>query len=414
MLGYASAALGGVSRAGREGLVLVAEQVRELGGTERVVQAMAVRYPDAALVAADFATTNVPEGHPHPLLQRARLVRVGARRRHFLSPLYARRFARAPLPPGELVFSFVHSGWAAAVEIPTGARHVSYTAGLAKFLYGHSETYLRDYPRALRPLLRAALPLLRARHGKLLARADRVLTNSNASAQALRRVHGVDAEVVYPPVRTAFFTPADTPRRHFLVVARLVRHKQVGLVVRAFADLPGERLVVVGGGDQLAELRAIAPPNVSFAGFVPDGQLRELYRASHALVCPSVEEFGIVMAEALACGVPVIAPAAGGALEMVTDGATGLLLPEVTPAALAAAVRRLGDLDAGPSACRAAALAFDESRFLDEIARVLEEELAIARRRAPAPRAAAAAPAPGSRPPAHGPAPAPLSTPARP
>ena len=75
----------------------MAEQVRELGGTERVVQAMAVRYPDAALVAADFATTNVPEGHPHPLLQRARLVRVGARRRHFLSPLYARRFARAPV-----------------------------------------------------------------------------------------------------------------------------------------------------------------------------------------------------------------------------------------------------------------------------------------------------------------------------
>ena len=192
--------------------MLVAEQVRELGGTERVVQAMAARYPEAVLVAADFATTNVPEGHPNPLLQRARLIRVGTRRRHFLSPLYARRFARTPLPAAELVFSFVHSGWAAAVDVPPGVRHVSYTAGLAKFLYGHSEAYLGDYPRAVRPAVRAALPHLRARHGRLLARADRVLTNSHASADALRRVHGVEAEVVYPPVRTDFFTPADTPR----------------------------------------------------------------------------------------------------------------------------------------------------------------------------------------------------------
>jgi glycosyltransferase involved in cell wall biosynthesis len=404
-----------------DGLVLVAEQVRELGGTERIVQAVADRYPRATLVAADFTTTNLPEGHRNPLLPRARLVPVGRTRRHYLLPLYARRLARAGLDDAVLVLSFVHTGWSAGVRLPPHARHVAYTAGLPKALYADSAVYLRDYAAPLRPVARAALPLLRAQNARLLRVAHRLLTNSQASARALRQVLGLQGEVLHPPVRTTWFTPdRDAPRRHFLLVARLVGHKRADVAVRAFAGLR-ERLVVVGGGGELERLRAAAPPNVRFAGFVGDEELRELYRTSHALICPSVEEFGIVMAEAHACGTPVIAPRSGGALEIVRPGLTGVLLPQVTPATLAGAVRGFGRTCFDPDTCRAAVLRFDESCFLDALDRVLRDEWVLVNGREPAPQPVrAAAPAragvasPAASTTAHSRAPARLSSAARP
>ena len=119
-------------------------------------------------------------------------------------------------------------------------------------------------------------------------------------------MYGRGAEVVHPPVRTHFFTPAARRRRHFLAVGRLVPQKQLDDLVDAFRDLD-ETLVIAGRGPWMDRLRARAPANVRLAGWVDDSALRELYRRSRALVCPSVEEFGIVMAEAHACGIPVIA-----------------------------------------------------------------------------------------------------------
>ena len=94
-------------------------------------------------------------------------------------------------------------------------------------------------------------------------------------------------------------------RGPFLVVARLVSFKRVDAVVEAFRGLQ-ERLVVAGDGPALGQLRRSAPPNVGFAGASDDPTLLELYRSSRALICPSVETFGIAMGEMQACGKPVI------------------------------------------------------------------------------------------------------------
>jgi glycosyltransferase involved in cell wall biosynthesis len=117
-----------------------------------------------------------------------------------------------------------------------------------------------------------------------------------------------------------------------------------------------------------------------FTGFVSDAELRALYRRSIALVCLSVEDFGIAMAEAQATGTPVIAPRAGGALEIVADGETGLLLDSPSPQTIAEAVRTIGELRLDPDACRASAERFSEERFLAATERVIEEELARAER----------------------------------
>jgi glycosyltransferase involved in cell wall biosynthesis len=174
-------------------------------------------------------------------------------------------------------------------------------------------------------------------------------------------------------VATDFFTPASRRRHHALAVARLVPHKRIQLAVEAFRDLDQE-LVVVGGGPLLEPLRARAPANVRLIGYVDDERLRELYRSSTVLVCPSIEEFGIAMAEAQAAGTPVIAPRAGGAAEIVGDGTTGILLERVDPGSISDAVRAVASRGFKPNACRVSAERFGERRFLDALHAVLSEE----------------------------------------
>lgn len=372
-------------------LVVVHDQLGELGGSERVVAAILERFPAAELVAPRFVTTNCSSGPPPAFEARARVAWNGGRRRHFLAPVYARRIARVPLDGARVVLSTAGMGWSLAARVPRGARHVAYVTGVPRLLQGDAPKYLLDYPRPLRPLLAATVPLLRADLRRLMRRPDRVLTNSAWSASAVREVFGVHAHVVHPPVRTHFFTPEPRARRHALVVARLVPHKRIDVVLEAFRALDLE-LVVAGGGAWLERLRATAPANVRFTGCVSDEELRELYRASVVLIHASVEEFGIAMAEANACGTPVIAPRAGGALEIVRDGETGILLERVDAAGIATAVRRLSERPLAADTCRASSLRFTEERFVAAIERVVAQELELARSAASRPLSAGAAP----------------------
>jgi glycosyltransferase involved in cell wall biosynthesis len=184
-------------------------------------------------------------------------------------------------------------------------------------------------------------------------------------------VYDRSAEVLHPPVRTEFFTPGPSSGEYFLYVGRLVSYKGADVAVRAFAELPHERLVVVGRGHLEHELRRIAPPNVTFEPSVTDERLRDLYRSARALVYPANEDFGIVMAEAQACGTPVIGLAAGGALDIVVPGETGWLIERADASHVVRAVRKLRPLDTG--AIRANAERFSSARFRQRFATLLIE-----------------------------------------
>jgi glycosyltransferase involved in cell wall biosynthesis len=371
-------------------IVVVGDSLGNLGGTERVLRAILGRYPDAELVAPFFGDGNRSPETAIEWPNRTRAAFFAAHKRHLRAPLYARRIAAIGLGSPSVVLTLAGSGWSLAAGVPHGARHVSYFAAPPPALDDEAQLYLADYPRPLRTLGRAATPFLRGHNRRLGRRPDRILTNSHWTAGRIRAWYGRDADVLYPPVMTDFFTPGRGEGEHVLVVARLVRNKQVDLVLDAVRGR-SERLIVVGGGPDLARLRRLAPSNACFTGFVSDAELRELYRASTALVCPSREEFGIVMAEALACGVPVIAPATGGACEVVQSGRTGVLLPSVSPSSIARALDEIASLAPEPGRCRASVERFSDRMFVQGLERVLEEELAITGRGVPSPHVLAPA-----------------------
>jgi glycosyltransferase involved in cell wall biosynthesis len=185
------------------------------------------------------------------------------------------------------------------------------------------------------------------------AAAQRVTTlvaNSRHVQSRIKRWWDLPSEVLHPPVNTDFYCADGTPREDFFLVAgRFVPYKRPDVAIAAALD-SGVRLVVAGEGrmrDDLVKLAGKAP-NIEFLGRVDDDTLRDLYRRCAALVFPGEEDFGIVMAEAQACGAPVIARGIGGALDIVEAGVTGELydVSDVSTSGQSAALRQaLGRFD---------------------------------------------------------------------
>ena len=163
-------------------------------------------------------------------------------------------------------------------------------------------------------------------------------------------------------------------------MGRLVSYKRVDLVVRAFEGLR-HRLLVVGEGHLAEGLKATAPSNVSFLGNVDGAALRDLYRSARALVYPAEEDFGIVMAEAQACGTPVVALAAGGALDIVRPDETGWYLEGQTVDELRRAIERAASEELDPAVIRANAERFASDRFRQELHAAVDELVAAGQRR---------------------------------
>jgi glycosyltransferase involved in cell wall biosynthesis len=185
------------------------------------------------------------------------------------------------------------------------------------------------------------------------------------------------ARVLYNGVDTRRFRPRGGPAREgwptFVTVAHLVPHKGIDVLLRAFALARGggARLRVVGDGPELPDLQVLARGlglggRVHFLGLRDD--VESQLRAADAYVHPTlVEGFGNAVAEAMACGLPVVASRAGGIPEVVEDGVSGLLVPPGEVAPLARAIERVARDVALRRALGASARARVVERFsLDE------------------------------------------------
>lgn len=298
------------------------------------------------------------------LVTASRLGRRAAPARRWMLPLYpalvrelSGRLARAHASNAIDLLISSSSAAIKGLRAPANVPHLCYCHAPARYVWTRAE----DYAGGLRGLgLGLAGPRYRAWDRATAARVDRFLANSTYTREQIMRCYGREAAVLHPPVRTSFFTPGSAKREDFwLVVSALEPYKRVDLAAAA-ARASGRRLLVAGTGSERRRLEREAGSLVRFLGRVDDDELRRLYRSAAVLLFPQVEDFGIVAAEALACGLPVVARRAGGALDIVEDGVTGALFDEPTVESLLDAVARA---PVNGTACRAAAERFGEDAF---------------------------------------------------
>jgi len=254
-----------------------------------------------------------------------------------------------------------------ATEGPLGQAARGYCLRRGRPFTTAFHTRFPEYIHArIRLPLRWSYAFMRRFHGPALA--TMVTTDSmrrDLSAWGFEHLklwsRGVDVELFRPQAKDAL----DLPRPIFMNVGRVAVEKNI----KQFLDLelPGSK-VVVGDGPQLAELRA-AYPDVHFLGAKTGEDLARHYAAADVFVFPSrTDTFGLVLLEALACGVPVAALPVNGPVDVIGPAPVGVLDED-----LGAAARRALEID--PAACRAHALTFSweacARQFLDNLQPVL-------------------------------------------
>ncbi len=354
--------------------VIVHDWLTGSRGGEKVLEAICRLVPDApilTLVSRPEAITGALVGRQIRTSAVQYLPLATTRYREYL-PLFPTAIEQFDLDDVDLVISTSHC--AAKAVVPTGrAVHVCYCHSPMRYAWDQFPAYFG--PERVGALASAVLrPIMAwlARWDAATApRVTRFVANSRYVAGRISRYYNRQADVLYPPVDTDFFTPGAsdgdrgvhaTSRGFALVVSALVPYKRIDIAI-ASAALAGWPLKIVGTGPDEKRLRALAGPTVEFLRNVDADALRELYRQAGALMLPGEEDFGIAPVEAQACGCPVVALARGGATETVDDGLTGVLVSELTVPAFAAALQRIPALPAGPAARRERALRFAPAQF---------------------------------------------------
>jgi starch synthase len=205
------------------------------------------------------------------------------------------------------------------------------------------------------------------REEAIYAIADAITVGSNVSRQSFIEM-GVSPEKVHVipyGVRLDQFRPSIAPARDsfdVLFAGQISLRKGIPYLLEAFQRLrhPRKRLTIVGAmqEDVRQILNTLPTENVTFTGNIPQPELAAIMSRSHVLVLPSVEDgFGLVMAQAMACGCPVIASSATGAEHLFADGEAGYIVAPRDTGALADRLQQLADDPALRERMSAAALA---------------------------------------------------------
>ena len=342
------------------------------GGAERVLEQMAIVYPDAPIYFVVMDPSVMPptvSGHPLHETWIARMPRARRWYKRYL-PLMPWAIEDLDLTSYDLVLSDC-SAVSKGVITRADAVHVSYIHTPTRYLWDMYQAYRRDETGGLTRAATSPLFSWLRRWDRLAAeRPDALIANSRAVRQRIRKHYRRDSLVIHPPVDVDRFHPVPEPDDYYLVLSRLVPYKRFDLAVAAASRL-GRRLVVAGDGPDLGRLKRLAGPTVQFVGRPASDQAAELLARARALIFPGEEDFGIVMVESQAAGRPVLAYGRGGALDSVLPGETGVLFSEQSVDAVEAAILEAEAISWDPGRIRNHAVQFRPERFREELAQAV-------------------------------------------
>ncbi len=301
-------------------VALVYDWLDSWGGAERLLLNLAKIFPQAPVYTSLYRPKKASFAKNFPKIKTSFLQKFSFLGHRLLAPLMPLAFESFNFDNFDLVISITSFAAKGLITKP-GTKHLCYLLTPTRFLWFPNLYQNQKIPRPIKNYLKS--------WDKIAAqRPDKIIAISQTVQERCQKIYKRDCPVIYPPLDKKFLFSNKRKKERkeadfFLVVSRLERQKRVDLAIKAFNDL-GWPLVIIGTGSQKKKLKKMAKKNVKFLGRVSDQELVNYYQQTQALIFPQEEDFGLVVLEALSQKTPIIAYRAGGAMETVQEGKTGL------------------------------------------------------------------------------------------
>lgn len=357
-------------------VALVHELLTMKGGAEKVLRVFAEMFPEAPIYTLLYDEAKLGDWFPASRVRASRLQKwAGFSTNHHL---YLSSFPAAvdawDFSEFDVVLSS-SSAFAHGIITNQHPLHLCYVQAPARYLWDRTHDVLDRAGQGLfGPLRKRYLSrlfhTLRIWDSEAADRPDRLLAASRSVQRRIELYWRRESEVIHPPLDDVWLhsppRSSTSDGGYYLVVSTLVSYKRIDIAIHACNQL-GAKLIIVGSGPAERALRAIAGPTIEFMGHVGEDALHALYCNARATLFPGDEDFGLVPLESLACGTPVIALRAGGALETITDGKTGIFFDACTPESLIDGMRLSDAMTFDPAQCADSVRRFSRAHFEEQI-----------------------------------------------
>lgn len=327
---------------------IVYDRVNKFGGAERVLLALNQIYPDAPLFTAVYSPDKASWAKVFPKVIPSWLQKIpfSSDRHEHLPYLMPLAFESFDFDEYDLVIS-VTSEAAKGIITKPSTKHICYCLTPTRYLWSHYEFYFDKPPASfsvypfMKTLSKPIVSYYRNWDKVAAYRPDKMIAISTAVKKRIKKYYQRDSEVIFPPVEIEKFVSSKKVKKqnYYLFVSRLVPYKRPDLAIEAFNQL-GLPLIVIGDGSEKRKLKEMAQPNISFISNLTDKKLAGYYQRARGFIFPQEEDFGIVALEAQAAGTPVIAFKAGGALDTIIEGKTGIFFDKQDSQTLIKAVKK--------------------------------------------------------------------------
>ncbi len=318
---------------------LVHDWLNQIGGAEDVLEKFVDLNPQAPIYTSLYWREKMPAHMRQWDIRTSFIDKLPLSRKNqqLYFPFYPLAFEQFDFQEYDLVISN-KSGFCHGIKTGPETLHICYCLTPTRYVWRYQQYAEQENLGSLtRALIPPFIRSLRNWDRMAADRVDHFIAISENIRQRIAKIYGRDSVIIYPPVDTSRFAPSSRIEDYYLIVGRLVPYRRIDVLIEAFNKLQ-RPLLIAGDGRDRARLESIAKSNVQFLGYVPDEDLPDLMARCRAFMWPGEEDFGITPIQAMAAGRPVIAYAAGGALETVLPGRTGMLFKEQTAEAIVEAV----------------------------------------------------------------------------
>lgn len=355
-------------------VAIVYDRANKFGGAERVLMELNDIFPKAILYTSVFDKKKAKWTRNFVEIKTSFLQKIPfVKNNHeFFSLFMPIAFEQFDFSNYDLVIS-VSSEFSKGIITNSNTRHICYLLTPVRYLWSARKEYFKN--KILKFVSSPIILYLKKYDLLCLNRPDVIVSISTEVQERVKKYYDVDTQIIFPPVnlnlkRFKFKTINET--NYFLIVSRLVDYKKIDLAIKVCKKV-NKKLVIIGSGRAEKKLKKIAKKSdlIVFKKNVSDEELVGYYKKAKAFLMPQEEDFGIAAVEAQSFGIPVIAYAKGGALDIVKDGKTGVLFNEQSIESLTNAIIKFEKMKFFNNTIKNNAKRFSSDKFKNELLKLL-------------------------------------------